>query len=703
MPPQPPRLPDPPDPPTVRYRFGPFDLDVRAGELRKHGIRLRFGQQTLQILLMLLKRPGEVVLREDIRTTLWPDNTVVEFDHSINAAIQRLRDALGDSAEEPRYIETLTRRGYRFLAQVVAETPIATPPLPVPASPPPLTRLRSKWVVLLAGLAVCAVALAGLGWIPKGTAERKFTLSLGAIGEPVLSPDGSAALYRGSLGLFLRRMDSLAETSLYPSTLNDRPAWSPDGTQIVFLSSEGLIRIRLPHGAREPVWPEARVTRGYSVGDNGNILVAVSRGGQVGLYLVSPGSGAPLRVEVPGFSHGSFYEPELLPGSEDFLFTWSSPGEDQAGIYLARMKHGRVVREPILLRRNITAGHFAPSAGGRLLFVQEDNLFAQKLDVAGGKLVGDPQPIAQGVMSNRTFRRALFSTSRNGMLGWRSGKAALAQLTWFDRHGQSLETAGPAFEASDLRLSPDEKHVLISIGSTVAGVLDSHRDALVRLPGTSSSVWMPDSLNVVYGRKPTGQLLQRNLASGIEREIGKVPAVGSVRAVSSDGKVLLYTLDQRVYSYQLGAPPNPAPPQPILDGTVQIGFSPDSRWIVYARRTPASNRPTIFVQPFAFSGLPTPISDEGGRGAVWRGDGKEILYLNGNKIFAVPVEIKGNELRAGERKPLFEVRPPIGLTGDSQPLAVTRDGSRILFAQAVESTESRTAYVMTAWDRALKP
>ena len=121
MPFQPLRVPDKPDPLAIRYRFGPFDLDVRAGELRKHGIRLRLGQQTLQILLMLLKQPGDVVLRDDIRTTLWPDNTVVEFDHSINAAIQRLRDSLGDSADEPRYIETLTRRGYRFLAQVETE------------------------------------------------------------------------------------------------------------------------------------------------------------------------------------------------------------------------------------------------------------------------------------------------------------------------------------------------------------------------------------------------------------------------------------------------------------------------------------------------------------------------------------------------------------------------------------------------------
>ena len=357
------------------------------------------------------------------------------------------------------------------------------------------------------------------------------------------------------------------------------------------------------------------------------------------------------------------------------------------------------MRDPILLRQNITAGHFAPSGGGRLLYVQDDNLFAQKLDVAAGKLQGDPQPIAQGVMSNRTFRRASFSASRNGILGWRSGKAALAQLTWFDRHGQALETAGPAFEVSDVRLSPDEKHILVSIGSQGVGLLDSHRSALIRIPGIASSVWMPDSLNVVFGRRRTGQVMQRNLVSGNEQELFK--AVGSVQAVSPDGKVLLYSSDRGTYSYHLAPSPGPGPPKPVLEGTVQVGFSPDARWIVYRKRTPGGL--VVFVQPFAFAGLPTPISDEEGKGAVWRGDGKEILYLSRKTIFAVPVEIKGNEFHAGERKALFDVRPPAGLVGDAYPLAVTRDGRGFSSPRRQNPLESPTAYVMTAWDSALKP
>jgi DNA-binding winged helix-turn-helix (wHTH) protein len=101
-----------------RIRFGPYVVDLRACELRKNGIRLRIRQQPIEILLMLLEKPGEVVLREEIRLRLWQDDTIVEFEHSINAAVQKLRDVLGESASSPRYIETVPRRGYRFLGTV---------------------------------------------------------------------------------------------------------------------------------------------------------------------------------------------------------------------------------------------------------------------------------------------------------------------------------------------------------------------------------------------------------------------------------------------------------------------------------------------------------------------------------------------------------------------------------------------------------
>ncbi len=99
-------------------RFGVFELDYSSGELRKNGAKLRLQEQPLQVLILLLQRGGEIVTREEMRQKLWPADTFVDFDHSLNTAVNKLRETLGDSASSPRYIETLARRGYRFIAPV---------------------------------------------------------------------------------------------------------------------------------------------------------------------------------------------------------------------------------------------------------------------------------------------------------------------------------------------------------------------------------------------------------------------------------------------------------------------------------------------------------------------------------------------------------------------------------------------------------
>src|SRR5277367_5187681 len=101
-----------------KVRFGPFELDTQLAELRKGGVRLKLQGQPIQILEMLLARPGELVTREEIQQRLWPADTFVDFDHSLNTAVKKLRQALGDEADAPRYIETLPKRGYRFIGTV---------------------------------------------------------------------------------------------------------------------------------------------------------------------------------------------------------------------------------------------------------------------------------------------------------------------------------------------------------------------------------------------------------------------------------------------------------------------------------------------------------------------------------------------------------------------------------------------------------
>src|SRR5713226_2612713 len=99
-------------------RFGVFEVDLRAGELRKQGIKVKLQEQPLQVLQILLENPGAVVAREQLQQRIWPSDTFVDFDHGLYNAIKRLREALGDSAETPRFVETLSRRGYRFVGKI---------------------------------------------------------------------------------------------------------------------------------------------------------------------------------------------------------------------------------------------------------------------------------------------------------------------------------------------------------------------------------------------------------------------------------------------------------------------------------------------------------------------------------------------------------------------------------------------------------
>lgn len=158
-----------------RRSFDAFTVDLRAGELRKHGVRLKLSGQPLQILSLLLQKPGEVVTREELRGALWPGDTFVDFEHSLNAAVNKLREALGDSAENPRYVETLPRRGYRFIAPLngaaAASNGAAAATVAGPSASVAQSRRWAMPVTLLAAAALVAIAV---GLNVGGLRQRLF-------------------------------------------------------------------------------------------------------------------------------------------------------------------------------------------------------------------------------------------------------------------------------------------------------------------------------------------------------------------------------------------------------------------------------------------------------------------------------------------------------------------------------------------------
>jgi Tol biopolymer transport system component/DNA-binding winged helix-turn-helix (wHTH) protein len=274
------------------WRFGVFEVDTRRGELRRSGAPLKLREQSFQILIALLESHGEIVSREELRSLLWPSDTFVDFDHSLNTAMMKLRDALGDSAEAPIYIETVPKHGYRFIAPVTATDPFSGPASAgansermetavasadaqskSPTALPTLER-RFPWLTWIA-LGCVFVLLGGTGFFwfrqrhkePASFRIVPVTSARGITFGPSLSPDGREVAYhwdgpeRARFEMYVQLIGSpLPLRITYESGRMGVPAWSPDGHEIAFTrcdlkGGEGVLIVVPALGG-----PERRIT-----------------------------------------------------------------------------------------------------------------------------------------------------------------------------------------------------------------------------------------------------------------------------------------------------------------------------------------------------------------------------------------------------------------------------------------------------------
>ncbi len=189
-------------------RFGAFEVDLQTGELHKHGMRVRLQEQPFRILAMLLERPGELVTRDEIKERLWPADTFVDFEHSVNAAIRRLRDALNDHADTPRFIETLPRRGYRFIADVSesGEGQKAAHAVTIAAPPaPPVAIGRMQRLLMIAAVLVMFAVAVPLN-VPRASIDSIAIL-------PFVNETNDASLDYLADGIPARVIDELSNAS----------------------------------------------------------------------------------------------------------------------------------------------------------------------------------------------------------------------------------------------------------------------------------------------------------------------------------------------------------------------------------------------------------------------------------------------------------------------------------------------------------
>ena len=333
---------------------------------------------------------------------------------------------------------------------------------------------------------------------------------------PEISPDGSAVIFYRDIasagsggGVQLRHLNALAPEPVRTGGFRNPGFWSPDSRSFVFSDGTNLKKMRVPDGAPEIIANDVATMVGGSWSDNGSLLVAGAVGGGPGLFVVPAGGGVAKRVEVSLTKDGFFlYWPEFLPGSEDFLVVAAASKIEESEIYLATLRDGRAA-DPVLLMKNATAVRYTPAGGGRILFVRNDNLYAQTLNRTTRTLEGGPELIQQRVASSPSFYAAHFSVSRTGVVAWRPGTAGLSQVTIFDREGKEIGTAGPPTVVQTLRLAPDETRLLVGFNAT-AWLLEPGRPGRQQLEqGDLGTLWSPDGsklLATISPAEPTAAL-----------------------------------------------------------------------------------------------------------------------------------------------------------------------------------------------------
>jgi eukaryotic-like serine/threonine-protein kinase len=654
--------------PALSIRFGPFELDLRGRELRKEGRRIRLQEQPFQILRMLLESPGEVVSREEIRKRLWPDDTVVEFDHSINAAVNRLRDALRDSADKPRYIETLARRGYRFVGEVEAadrstpaEPVTVVPQEPVsvvpqndltnrqaePAPRRPRLHLRPRiFVPVLLAITILMV-WAGAGYYRRGTRLSvaplqplmRLDVDLGSQVSPgsergayvILAPDGTRLVYVSHSKLFTRRLDQANATEL-PGTENaEAPFFSPDGQWVAFFAREKLRKISTG-GGRVIELCEARLGGGGggNWGEDGNIVAAVD-------YVLSriPAAGGTL-TPLTELRQGEIVHrwPQVLQGGKAVLFSAyaSMSGLDSANIEVMSLENRR--RKTVV--RGGTWGRYLTS--GHLVYINKGTLFAVPFDSDRLEVHGTPIPVLEGVAYSAAWGSAQIDFSRNGTLVYRSSRAGngLVTVQWLDEPGNTSPLLPVPGNYLSPALSPDGNRLALTSSGDI-WVYDLKRATMVRLTfggGYGNPLWTADSQYIVF-RAAGG--IWWILAGGTGHP---EPLIQSSNpqlpwSFTPDGKRLAFVEIDPGTGADIWTVPverdglglRAGKPEVFLQTPFQERapmFSPDGRWLAYFSNESGTFR--VYVQAFPQKGGKRQISGDSSGYPAWSRNGDELFF-----------------------------------------------------------------------------
>ena len=595
-------------------------------------------------------------------------------------------------------------------------------------------RERLAWALvalLAAGLAV-ALPLALRGRLRPEPRTRALKFSIVPPenwkfqpGMFALSRDGGRLAYvatgaKGTSLLWIRPFDSVEARPLAGTEGASGPFWSPDGRSLGFFADGKLKKIEAAGGPPRTL-AEARVGRGGTWGPDGTIVFAPDPTAGLSRVSAEGGPAVPQTLLDVSRQENSHRWPAFLPDGRHFLYFARSRQRENLSVCVASLD-SKEIRRLLFANSNAVFAPPAPgSSAGYLLFQREGWLTAQKLDLAGLKVEGEPVPIAEKVKGSDPATSGSFSVSESGVLAYSTApSAATAPITWMDRDGKASALIPSPGQDLDFAISPDQKRVVMDVLNTEIGgreiwQLDLSRGVASRLSLGSaeemSPVWSPDGTRITFAAKESNgpwDLYERPSSGGGDRtpllksEIYKFPDDWS-----PDGRVLLYeSLDPKtgrdIWMLRASGDRRPAPLLQTPFNESQATFSPDGRFFAYV--SDESGRAQVYVQTFPLSALKWQVSAEGGSQPKWRRDGKEMFYLAPDgQVMAVPISA-GPSFEAGTPKALFRTQaliPRLTVAARGQ-YVVSADGQRFLVQASTETASAAPITVVLDWTADLK-